>query len=369
MTKPTAHIAANIFTGQQLLQNQAIITANGMIEKVIHAKDIDKDAFDVYDYGNATLTPAFIDIQLYGANNRLLAVMPDSKTVEEIYRYSLQGGAAWCMPTVATHPYEIIFACIDAVKNYWLQDGKGVLGLHVEGPWISKAKRGAHKEDWIVKPSDEEVKKMLEYGKGIIKIITLAPEECDDEIVSLIQSYGVVVSAGHSNATYAVATKAFDKGIGAATHLFNAMSALQHREPGMVGAIFNHHNVMCSLVPDGFHVDFAAIKIARKVMGERLFAITDAVTETNAGWYKHTLEGDKYTSNGILSGSALTMHKAFKNLMQHCDIPFEESIRMCSLYPAKALALDDKLGMIKENYQASMLVLDKEMNIVKVMEN
>lgn len=369
MTKPAAHIAANIFTAYTSLQNHVVITANGIIEKIIPSEEIDKNLYDVYDYGNATLTPAFTDIQLYGAHNRLLAVMPDAVTVEEIYSYSLQGGAAWCMPTVATHPYETIFECIDAVRNYWQHNGKGVLGLHVEGPWISKAKRGAHKEEWIVKPGVEEVKRMLDYGKGIIKIITLAPEECDEEIISLIQSYNVVVSAGHSNATYTVATKAFDTGIGTATHLFNAMSALQHREPGMVGAIFNHPNAMCSLVPDGFHVDFAAIKIAKKIMGERLFAITDAVTETNAGWYKHTLQGDRYTSNGILSGSALTMHKAFGNLMQHCDIYFEEAIRMCSLYPAKALGLHDKLGMIKENYYASMLVLDNEMNIVKVIEN
>jgi len=139
------------------------------------------------------------------------------------------------------------------------------LGLHVEGPWISKAKRGAHCEEWIFSPTLQQATQLLEYGQGIIKIITLAPEVCAPEIIELASKYNVTVFAGHSNATYQEAMQAFDSGIHHATHLFNAMSAFQHRAPGMVGAIFNHPGVMCSLVPDGEHVDFTAIKIAKKL--------------------------------------------------------------------------------------------------------
>ncbi|HRI21062.1 MAG TPA: N-acetylglucosamine-6-phosphate deacetylase, partial [Panacibacter sp.] len=272
-----------------------------------------------------------------------------------------------CMPTVATNTYKTIFQCIDAIKRYWQQGGKGALGLHVEGPWINAAKRGAHREEWIFSPTVEQAKELLEYGKDVIKIITIAPECCSQEVIDLIHSYGIVVSAGHTNATYRQATDAFDKGIHTATHLYNAMSGLQHRAPGMVGAIFNHNKVCCSIVPDGHHVDFAAIKIAKKIMGERLFAITDAVTETKEGYYKHTLETDKYTSNGILSGSALTMHKCFLNFVQHCDIEIEEALRMCSLYPAMVLNMQQQFGAIKQNYKAEMVVINNDLELEQVI--
>jgi N-acetylglucosamine-6-phosphate deacetylase len=271
------------------------------------------------------------------------------------------------MPTVATHPYKIIFQCVDAIKKYWSQNGKSVLGLHVEGPWINVAKRGAHNEEWIFSPTVEQAKELLDYGKDVIKIITLAPEVCSREIIELIESYGVVISAGHTNATYSQAMKGFDDGIHTATHLFNAMSPLQHREPGMVGAIFNNPSAHSSIVPDGFHVDFAAIRIAKKIMGERLFAITDAVTETHEGFYKHTLEGDKYTSNGILSGSALTMHKCFLNFVRHCTISVEEALRMCSLYPARVINMPHKLGSLQQGCNADMIVLNNDLQLVKVI--
>lgn len=366
MNDKIIYTAANIFTGNEMLSNHALVIDEGIIEEVLPLSSITSKE-NIIDFGNATIAPAFIDIQLYGAHKRLLAVYPDAATVSAIYDYCFQGGAAWCMPTVATNTYDVIFKCIDAIRYYWQQNGKGVLGLHVEGPWINPKKRGAHKEEWIFSPSVEQAKDLLEYGKGVIKIITLAPECCSQEVIDLIHSYNIIVSAGHTNATYEQATEAFDKGIHTATHLYNAMSALQHREPGMVGAIFNHEKVMCSIVPDGHHVDFAAIRIAKKIMGPRLFAITDAVTETNEGYYQHKFEGDKYTSNGILSGSALTMHKCFLNFVRHCEINMDEALCMCSLYPASVLKMDDTKGMLQKNYEPNFIVLDAELNLIKVV--
>jgi N-acetylglucosamine-6-phosphate deacetylase len=241
------------------------------------------------------------------------------------------------------------------------------LGLHVEGPWISKEKRGAHNEEWIFSPTVERAHQLLDYGKDVIKIITLAPEVCSDEIISLVHSYNIVVSAGHTNSNYERATDAFNKGIRTATHLYNAMSALQHREPGMVGAILDHPSVFCSIVPDGYHVSFPAIRIAKKIMGKRLFAITDAVTETHEGFYKHTLEGDRYTANGILSGSALTMNKCAKNFVQQCDVGIEEAIRMCSLYPAQVIKKEAEFGLIEKGRKTNLVVLDSEFNVLQTL--
>ncbi len=197
-------------------------------------------------------------------------------------------------------------------------------------------------------------------------MITLAPEVCSKEVVELIRSYGVIISAGHSNATYEEATSAFDSGIHAATHLYNAMSSLQHRAPGMVGAIFDHATVMASLVPDGFHVDFSAIRIAKKILKERLFVITDAVTETNIGPYHHHLTADKYEAAGILSGSALTMAKSLRNLVNHVGIEIEEALRMVSLYPAQVMKRADSMGMILKGYDANLVMLDESLNVENI---
>jgi N-acetylglucosamine-6-phosphate deacetylase len=366
MSNKIIYKANKVFNGKEILQGYAVLVNHGIIENVGPASSINEDA-EIIDLGDVLIAPAFIDLQLYGAHGRLLAVYPDEISVAAIYNYCLNGGAAYCMPTVATNPNKIIFQCIDAVKKYWEQNGKGVLGLHVEGPWISVAKRGAHNKEWIFSPTIEQAKELLEYGKNVIKMITLAPEVCSREIIELVESYGVVVSAGHTNATYKQAMQGFDDGIHTATHLFNAMSSFQHREPGMVGAIFENQSAHCSIVPDGIHVDFAAIRIAKKIMGERLFAITDAVTETQEGFYKHTFEGDRYTSNGILSGSALTMHKAFLNFVHHCNISIEEALRMCSLYPARVINMPHKLGSLQEGCNADMVVLNNDFQIVKVI--
>lgn len=367
MNEVKTYLAERIFTGIEMLHHHAIVVKDNVITDIIDAKNI-KNNSTVTDYKNALIAPAFIDLQLYGAHKRLLATYPDKESVKAIYDYSKAGGCSHCMPTVATNIYATIFKCIDAIKNYQNAGGPGVLGLHVEGPWINKEKRGAHNADWIFSPTIYQAKELLEYGKDVIKIITLAPEVCSEEIVELIQSYDIVVSAGHTNATYEQATQSFSK-IKTATHLYNAMSALQHREPGMVGAVLDDTSVYCSIVADGYHVSFPAIRIAKKIMGERLFAITDAVTETNEGFYKHTLEGDKYTANGILSGSALTMNKCVKNFVEHCDININEALRMCSLYPAKVINKENELSLIEKGRKANWVVLNDAFDTVETICN
>ncbi|WP_447640655.1 MULTISPECIES: N-acetylglucosamine-6-phosphate deacetylase [Chitinophagaceae] len=364
----TIYTAGKIFTGEEILQHHAVEISNGRIIDVQPISNYNNETIVTLGE-DALLAPAFLDIQLYGAHGRLLSVFPDRETVEAIYQYSKNGGAAYSMPTVATNSYPVFFQCIDAVRNYWEAGGKGILGLQIEGPWISKAKKGAHLEKYIFSPDIEQVKALLDYGKGIIKMITLAPEVVSPEIINYIQEQGIIVSAGHSDAAYETATKVItDCQIPTATHLYNAMSPLSHRAPGIVGAIFNHSKVMSSIIPDGYHVDFPAIQIAKKIMRERLFAITDAVTDTTTGDYKHTLDGDKYVANGTLSGSALTMVKCLQNLVRHADIELEEALRMCSLYPAQAINKDTTLGKIATGQEAIFVVLDEALNVLQVLD-
>lgn len=353
--------ADKIFTGHEWLINHNIVVENNRIKEIVPSTST------AQHFSNAFIAPAFIDLQIYGAGEKLFAVYPETDALKRLVDYCRSGGAAYCMPTVATHPYQTFYQCIDAVTDYWNSGGTGVLGLHIEGPWISAAKKGAHIEDCIHSPTTKHVKDILEYGKGVIKIITLAPEVCSQEIIDLILSYNIIISAGHSNATYKEATNAFNKGITTATHLYNAMSPLQHRSPGMVGAVLDHPNVMSSIIPDGHHVDFAAVRIAKQIMKERLFVITDAVTETTKGYYPHHFAGDKYESNGILSGSALTMSKAVKNLVIHCGIELSEALRMCSLYPARVLKMENEMGIIKPGAVASMVVMNEAFDVVEMI--
>ena len=366
MNKDIVYTASRIFTGTDMLHHHAIVVREGLIAEILPAVSLAEDT-EIVDFGEAIIAPPFIDIQLYGAYGRLLSVYPDPLTVAEIYRYSKNGGAAYCFPTVATNSYEVIFACIDAIRNYWAQGGEGVPGLHVEGPWISRARKGAHREDLIFSPTPAQAKELLDYGKDVIRILTLAPEECSGEVLEMIRSRDILVSAGHSNLTYEAAMEAFDNGIDTATHLFNAMSPLNHRAPGLVGAIFSHPGVRASIIPDGHHVDFAAIRIAKKLMEDRLFVITDAVTETSEGFYQHKREGDKYVSGGILSGSALTMASALKNLTERVGISLPEALRMCSLYPARVCKLSDTAGMLKKDYPAKMVVLEASLEVKKMI--
>jgi N-acetylglucosamine-6-phosphate deacetylase len=365
MGNPSIYKASRIFTGEGWLNDHAVIVSDSVIEEIIPAASLGNKTI-TKDFPGHFIVPAFIDFQIYGAMGKLLSAYPEPDSLAKLAEYNRQSGTTNCLPTVATNDLEVFYKSIDAIREYWKAGGRGILGLHVEGPWINPVKRGAHLEKFIHSPSIEEAKELLDYGKDVIKVITLAPEVCSKEVIQLILSAGVMVSAGHSNATYEEAMNAFDNGISAVTHLYNAMSPLLHRAPGLVGAAMNG-NVMASIVPDGFHVDFAAIRIAKAVMKERLFVITDAVTETDTGPYQHYLSGDKYESAGILSGSALTMQKALSNLIHHVGVPIDEALRMCSLYPAKAMGLQRELGMLAPGYRVDMVVLDNKLQIISTL--
>ncbi len=320
----------------------------------------------IEQFDNCFIAPAFIDLQIYGAYGKLLAAYPEPGSLYKLKEYSEKGGAAFCLPTIATNTNEVVYKCIDAIKDYWRNGGDAILGLHLEGPWINPIKRGAHIESLIHRPTISEAKELLNNGKGVIRMITLAPEFCSKEMIDLILSHNIVISAGHSNATYDEAKTGFANGITAVTHLYNAMSTLQHRQPGLVGAAMDDNKVVASIIPDGHHVNYAAIRIAKQVMKERLFVITDAVTNTTDGYYQHQQVGDKFEADNILSGSALTMAKAVQNLVNFVHIELGEALRMCSLYPARVLGMKEH-GRIGKGCNSRMMVMDNKMEVKQLL--
>ncbi len=360
-----AYTNARVFTGTKFT-NLAVLTDKNVVTDLVTAETIPLNA-EIIDLQNKIIAPAFIDIQIYGGNGKLFSDELSVAAIQSTYEYCLAGGASQFYITLATNSLQVFYKGIDAVREYWKQGGKGMPGLHLEGPYINPLKKGAHIEKYIKRPTVKEVTELLAYGKDVIKIITLAPEQVDAEITQLILDNGIVVSAGHSNANYKQATVAFDNGITTATHLFNAMSPFQHREPGLAGAIYNHPKAMSSIVPDGIHVDFAALRISKKIMQERLFVITDAVTATSGGDYPHVFKGDRYTMpDGTLSGSALTMVKSVKNLVTEAGIELGEALRMASLYPAQVVGMS-KYGKIEKGCVAELVVFDDAFNITEVI--
>ena len=351
-----------LFTGSEWLNDIVVHIENELVV------GIDQNGFDT---NNAIpfIIPALIDLQLYGAGGKLLSEFPEKETIEKVYQTCLEGGTGFFQPTIASQSMDIIYASIDAVKAYKATGGKDCIGLHLEGPWIHTNKKGAHDVSVIRVPNMEEVESILAYGADAISMITLAPEICTPAIIKTIQDAGIIVSAGHTNASYENAMQFFNDGIPVATHLFNAMSSFQHRAPGVVGALFDHPTAMSSIIADGYHVDYAAIRVAKKIMGDRLFCITDAVTETSTGLYQHTLVGDKYESAGTLSGSALTQLKSIKNLVEHVGIPLGEAIRMCTVYPAKVIQGKNMDGTIAINKKANLLCLSADLSVLNCVIN
>lgn len=365
MATTKIYIADSIFTGENWLNDHAVLVENEKIKEIVPVSSLNASQ-QAEQFHDCFLVPAFIDLQIYGAAGKLVSAYPGPLSLQLLQEHCAKGGTALCLPTAATNTYEVFRQCIDAVRVYWRNNGTGILGLHLEGPWINAEKRGAHIESLVHSPSLAEVKELLEYGKGVIKMITLAPETVSREILQLIRSEGIIISAGHSNATYDEAKNGFANGITAVTHLYNAMSPLQHRQPGLVGAAMDDATVMASIIPDGYHVDYAAIRIAKQVLKERLFIITDAVTDTGTGPYPHQQAGDKYEAGGILSGSALTMAKAVQNLVNFAGIELGEALRMCSLYPAKLFGLQCN-GKIEKGYSSRILVLNKKMEAIQLL--
>jgi N-acetylglucosamine-6-phosphate deacetylase len=363
----TAFIAREIFTGNEIQTGKAVLVKEGRVTGIVPQSDIPA-GYRQRELPGYLLAPAFMDLQIYGGNGKLFSAELTSDSLDAVYEYCLQGGCTQFLITMATTSIEKMLSGIEAVRNYQAGGGKGLMGIHLEGPYINPAKKGAHIEKFIKKPVREEIRLLLDKGKGVLRMMTLAPEQCDPELIEMLQQSHVVVSAGHSNATYEQAIDSFYKGIPTATHLFNAMSPLQSRQPGLVGAIYDHNDVRSSIVCDGVHVDYAAVRISKKIMKDRLFFITDAVAEVSYGEYTHVFKGDRFTlADGTLSGSALTMLQAVRNGVEKAGIPLPEALRMAALYPATVMGLEKKWGSIQPGARADFVLLDEQLNLLQVI--
>ncbi|MCA0239116.1 MAG: N-acetylglucosamine-6-phosphate deacetylase [Bacteroidetes bacterium] len=348
------YLNARIYTGQEILGKAHVSVENGHIQAITTGPAPAEG--EKIDLSGRSLAPALIDLQVYGGQGKLFNNEPNVDTIRATRAATLAGGAAYFQITLSCSPLETMWKAIDACREYLQSGGQGLLGLHLEGPYFNPEKRGAHPLQHIRTPHPDEVAELIERGKGIVRYMTLAPERVDDASLDLLLQSGICLSAGHSNATFEEAMHGFRKGISRTTHLFNAMSQMQSRAPGLVGATYLH-KPWTSIIADGIHCDYNCLNISKQLLGERLFLISDAVTDSKSGDYRFHFAGDRYTDDaGVLAGSSLTMWQAVKNAVQHAGIPLDEALRMASTYPAHVVGVGEKLGKIAPGYEASMIV-------------
>ena len=293
---------------------------------------------------------------------------------ETMNETNIKFGCTSFLPTLITSTDENIRKSLELIGGIEDPEKIGVLGLHLEGPNISVEKRGVHREDLVRVLDDSLVSDIARYGEEITKIITIAPENARPEHIRKLADSGINVALGHTNATYEQVMEKKKYGIKLATHLYNAMSPLSHRNPGVVGAVLNE-DIMAGIIVDGLHVDYHAVQIAKKIMGERLFLVTDAVAPAGTSMESFMFEGKKVfhengkciDENGTLGGAALTMIDGVKNLVNHVELSLEEAVKMATLYPARAINVDDRYGLIKKGYIADLAIIDTNLNISKMV--
>ena len=355
----TALINATLFTGEEKLENKALLISDGLVHSITDPSRIPA-GFQLTDLKGLTIAPGFIDLQIYGSGGKLFGALPDTAGLEQMEKDLLAQGTTGFFATAGTNTDEVVLKAIDAAKEYRRKAKGNFLGLHLEGPYLNAKRKGAHPEDLIKKGTLKEIKNWVERAEGELKMMTIAPELQDRELLDYLFSKNIIISAGHSNASYEEALSFLNNPVQAATHLYNAMPPIHHREPGLVPAIFKT-KPYTSIVADGVHVSFPMIELARRELGDRLFLITDAVTEAHEGVYQHVFTGDRYTMpDGTLSGSCLSMLKAVENCVLKVGIPLEEALRMASTYPAQ-LMKDRERGLLKAGYRADIIIFNKDL--------
>ena len=331
----------------------------------------------VIDAKGNYIAPGLVDIHIHGY---LGEDTSDAKPegIRKMAYGVAENGVTVFLPTTMTVEKEQIVAALNAVRSLkeesksW--DGAEILGVHAEGPFINPSKKGAQAEENILVPDAD----FIIENEDIIKIVTLAPEMDEGHkcIKKLAESSDVLVSMGHTDAKFEEAMSAAKDGVNHATHLFNAMSALAHRNPGVVGAALASDNVSAEIIADTFHINPGLYSIVAKVKGDKMVLITDCTRaggmpdgEYDLGGQSIFLKGiECRLADGTIAGSVLKLNNAVRNVLQHTALPIHEVFNMASLNPAKAIKVDGRLGSLEEGKDADIIITDENINVIRTIK-
>lgn len=363
---------ANIVLTDRVISN-GIIVFNEKIQEILFSNDLSKyEDIEVIDGDGGYVTPGFIDIHIHGFYGR--DTMEGSyEAIKTISRKLVSTGVTGFLPTTMTMEYEVIKRALENLVRIGEEklEGAKILGVNLEGPFINPKYKGAQMEEYILEPNIQLIEEYLD----IIKVVTVAPEISGaEDFIRKMKERGIIISVGHSGATYEQIQKARELGLSHSTHLFNAMSGLHHRRPGVVGAVLSS-DMTCELIVDNIHLNPAILKIVAKAKENKdIILITDSMKAGGLGEGVYSLggqqvivrDGEARLDNGALAGSVLTMDRAIKNMMSATELPINEAINMATINPARLLKLDNKIGHLKEGLQSDIVLLNRDFRIQKV---
>jgi len=328
-------------------------------------------AAQVHDLDGALLLPGFIDVQVNGGGGALFNAAPTVATIRTIGAAHRRFGTTGFLPTLISDSVDTMRAALAAVEQAFDEGVPGLLGIHLEGPYLAPARKGVHDPKWFHLPGEEELALLCAPHHGV-RLVTLAPERVPHETIARLAAAGVIVNAGHTAADHATIRAALAAGVRGFTHLFNAMTPLGSREPGVVGAALDDPGSWCGIIADGHHVHPASLRvaIAAKLRGKMLL-VTDAMPPVGADDPRYVLNGETITvkdgicqtAQGVLAGSALDMASAVRNTVQMLGLPLDEAARMASTYPADFLGLGASHGRIAVGCRADLVALDDDCRV------
>jgi len=362
--------ATQVFDGTAMRGPASVRISNDRIESISFGEQRARASTNLPQ--DVILAPGFIDIQVNGGGGVLLNDQPTEAGVRRIVEAHRGAGTTGCLPTLITDRIEVIER-LAAVAQACLQI-PGVLGFHLEGPALNRSRKGIHPESEIRLPSRRDIAAIKSFGICGRSIVTLAPECVPASLIGEFIAAGLRVSAGHSEATAAEMELAADRGVRGVTHLFNAMSQLSAREPGLVGAALQDNRLFAGIICDGAHVDRISLRVAFRCKGrDRLMLITDAMPLIGTHDQEFMLLGRRIalhdnrltSSDGTLAGAHLTMIEAVRNAVALLEIPLVDALAMASRTPARFLGLDSELGLIAPGYRADLVAFNARFEVVE----
>jgi N-acetylglucosamine-6-phosphate deacetylase len=363
---------ARLFDGERLHDDCALVVAGRSIQALVPVRDRPRGGEQV-DLGSGILSPGFIDWQINGGGGVLFNADPTVEGIAAIAAAHRRAGVTTFLPTVVTDAPRVLSAALAAARDAH-ERVPGALGIHVEGPFIDPRRKGVHPPEFIRPMEGKDADALIEARAGVT-VVTLAPVSVPLERIARLAKAGIIVSLGHSDASAEEAQAVFDAGASAVTHLYNAMSQLSSRAPGVVGATLADPRIICGLIADGEHAHGAAYRVALAAKSARGIAlVSDAMPPAAGGPDVFELQGRRMTrvgnklisEDGTLSGAAITMRDAVNYVVSVLKVPLADALMMATLTPARLLRVDDRIGRLKPGHRADLVHLTDALLVSEV---
>lgn len=376
----TRHIltGSRVFTGERILEGHSVVLDAGRVAAVVPRHEAPVGLSTRELPADTLLAPGFIDLQVNGAGGVLFNDSPTVDAALTIASALRRSGTTSLLPTFITDAPERTRLACDAAARALEQPGSGVLGVHLEGPFISPERPGVHAPQHIRQPGAEDLVSLVALSERLVRaggrlLMTLAPERVEDLFLQKLSASGAVLFAGHTAASYERTVQSLASGVRGFTHLFNAMPPVQGRQPGPVVAGFESDDAWCGVIVDGVHVHPANLRQLLKAKPRgKVFLVTDAMPpvgtqETTFTLYGHTIlrrDGRLVTEDGTLAGADIDLASTVRNTVRLLGVPLEEALRMASLYPARLLGLESQLGGLAPGQRANLALLRDDVSVL-----